>query len=381
MGRRHPITALVLLASCSWQASPDGFTEQDLALIAAMVLPERSPADTGNAAAVALGKSLFFDKGLSNAIAVSHADQVMPLTAVACSDCHAPRAWWSDERSSPNNVSLGTRWTPRNSPSLVNVGFYQAWAWDGRSDSLWMQCAVAYEAGATQAGTRSKLAAELFARYDAGYLAAFGEHVPPNPDAGAELNHIAANGYKAMAAYLAKLVSRDSPFDRYASGDRAALSDAQKRGLALFIGKAGCVQCHSGQMFTDNQYHSVGIGQRGPHVPATDYGREAGLSFRATHDFNACRPGCELPSDAGVGLFRTKSLRQVAVTPPYMHAGQLATLAEVVRFYNEGGESAGFVGQKSPQMVPLGLTPAEEDDLVAFLEALTGRGVAQELWP
>ncbi len=260
-----------------------------------------------------------------------------------------------------------------------------------------------YESRAATAGTRLKLARRIASKYaddyqaiylDAGFerLARdggqatefdFSDGGKPSADSASYLDLIAANSYKAMAAYLSTLISADAPIDAYAAGDKAALTVAQKRGLALFLGRAGCIECHSGQNFTDNQFHSVAIPQRGEHVPLTDQGRYTGLTEQRAGNqsvFNRCgpfrggRPCTPLaaPVESDRGQFRTKSLRNVAMSAPYMHAGQLPTLDAVVRFYNAGGETHGFAGTRSPQIVPLGLTDDEVHDLVAFLNALTG---------
>jgi cytochrome c peroxidase len=213
----------------------------------------------------------------------------------------------------------------------------------------------------------------------------------------------AALAYKVMAAYLMALNSTRAPFDLYAQGDRAALTPAQKRGLKLFIGKAGCIECHSGPAFNGvatarserDFYRSVGIAQRGPNVDAVDTGRASSIGLLLKDPFNSGgqfndardpdgRPRLNrvaglstLPGDEG--RFRIKGLRQVAKTAPYMHAGQLDTLADVVRFYNLGGDSGGFSGTRDRLMVPLGLTPDEELDLVAFMESLTGAPIPPSL--
>lgn len=412
---------ILLASSCAeWQADRDGFTEQDRALIALMALPQNPPAPAneslvGEQPAQRLGQALFFDPELSGKLKDPVAGQVSLGAAgtagrIACADCHAPNVFFDDVRTSPNNVSLGIDFLGRNSPSLVNVAFYTSFAWDGRSDSLWMQCGVAHESRGAMGGTRLRLARRLAARYAAPYQSLFGptdfarldrgdagtdtefdladggeRALAPGSAAAAFVDQLAANAYKAMAAYLAVLVSRDAPIDAYAGGDLDALTPAAKRGLKVFLGRAGCVECHRGAHFTDNQYHSVGVGQRGDHVPAVDEGRFTGLSVQrdgAQAVFSLCGPyglagrACAAPPTADdVGRFRTKSLRNVARTPPYMHAGQLDTLEDVVRFYNRGGDSTGFAGAKAPQVVPLGLTEAEVQDLIAFLEALTGAAV------
>ena len=402
------------LGAC--QADPDGFTEQDREFIQLMALTG-NPVDTsndfvisGSVGAAELGQKLFFDPDLSGPLVASQDGQPAKLGAVgaagrvACVDCHTPSGSFGDDRSSPNNVSLGLDYTSRNSPSLVNTAFYRWFAWDGRADSLWMQVGHAHESKKTMAGTRLRLAKLIAVRYpqyqelfDAGFSRldpsdagmdteferADGGLIPLDGGSSAYLNQVSATAYKALAAYISLLVSKNAPIDRYAAGDASALSPAAKRGLKLFLGRAGCVECHVGNTFTDNDFHSIGIGQRGLHVPASDEGRATGLRellvnslsvFNSLSPYNdgIAKPARDLIADGGAGLFRTKSLRNVANSPPYMHAGQLQSLQEVVRFYNSGGESTGFVGTRDPRVVPLGLTADEVEDLVAFLQALTG---------
>ncbi len=382
-----------------------------------------SPTDPSNRVladprAAALGQQLFFDPELSGPLGKAQPGQAVYLGTpgtpgrIACVDCHAPTGFFDDTRSTPGNVSFGIDFTNRNSPSVVNVGFYRVFGWDGRSDSLWMQCGVAFESKAAMGGSRVRLARHIAAKYAPAFEDLFGDAGfsrldrdggdetefeladggKPSPASAQYLNQIAADSYKAMAAYVSRLVSVNAPIDVYASGDFTALSPAEKRGLKLFLGRAGCVECHAGPNFTDNQFHSVGVPQRGEHVPLIDQGRVDGLTQQVGGDqavFNRCgifndtQRSCVIslagPTDAGLGQFRTKSLRNVARTPPYMHAGQFQTLEEVVRFYNGGGGTTGFVGTKSSMTVPLGLTDAEVVDLVAFFQALSGEPVKPAL--
>jgi cytochrome c peroxidase len=154
---------------------------------------------------------------------------------------------------------------------------------------------------------------------------------------------------KAIAAYERTILSGNSPYDRFRAGAGAALPAAARRGLALFGGKARCVTCHAGFNFTDESYHNLGVGmeRRNP-----DLGRHT-VSKREEHK----------------GAFKTPTLRDVAPRPPYMHDGSLRSLAEVIAFYDRGGTPNRWL---SGEIRPLGLTPEEQADLVAFLQALTG---------
>lgn len=376
------IAAVVLVCACAeWVAPRPGLTEQDQLLLSTMVL-SGTPVDPTNEfladdAVAELGQQLFFDKGLSNV--VTDGGFVLASDGVACSECHQPTSAFSDDRGA-RNVSRGLGWTARNSPGLLNVGFYEWWGWDGRADTLWGQSANAYESAATMGGTPLRLGRAVLARYADRYQAVFKQPLPDfngprfdaplSADATMELNRVYQRLLKAWAGYQSRLVSADAPFDRYARGDDHALSDPQRRGLSLFIGKAGCIECHKGPMFSDNRFSSVGVGQVGVNVAAEDKGRESGLERLAAlpHRRTTQVPA---PTAADLGQFRTKSLRSVSETAPYMHAGQLASLRDVVWFYDRGGDHAG-AGVTSRFMVPLGLSDSEQRDLVAFLESLTG---------
>jgi cytochrome c peroxidase len=358
-----------------WRSDVDGFTERDLALLQGMVLSQSpTPAGNaylGNAKVRDLGQQLFFTAGFA-----ARADG----TVVTCASCHAPEHWFSDPRAR-RNVSWGLGFTRRNTPSLVNVIFYEVFAWDGRTDSLQGQCAVAYQSAAVMAGTRERAAAFIRSNYAAEYREVFGsEPLLESDDA------VYEKLVRAWATYLAALTSRNSPFDRFASGAVPdALDAAQKRGLKLFLGKAGCIQCHRGPMFSDFEFHNVGIGQTGDDVAASDPGRFEGLgvlknlplSLRAPNPDGGAPDAVPEPTEGDKHRFRTKSLRQVAETGPYFHAGQAETLKDVVWFYAQGGDRQN--ANLSPFVVPLGLTDEEQADLVSFLESLTGDPVPAAL--
>lgn len=399
---RRALLALAMgCAGCSGGTADDEvFTAEDRALIRKMALDPATnpPTDTGNdlwrvgpanplppfnlatsrTTLASFGQQLFFDDGL----AAPRADGAK----VACVDCHEPSHWFSDGRAD-NRVSLGQGWTKRNSPALVNVGYYVTFGWDGRADALWAQGKHAFEGPATLNGDKLVLAQQLARRYRDRFFQVASTQLPdellsdgPNrftvqprdPMSELELDFIFKVVLKAWSAYELQLTSGNAPFDRFARGDETALDAAQRRGLHLFLGKAGCISCHLGPNFTDNLYHSVGIAQSGEHVPDEDLGRYTGLQEFSKESFAPYRLGpSRAPTDDDKGRFRTKSLRQVAETAPYFHAGQLASLADVVWFYNQGGDRAG-AGKVSPLLVPLGLTEPEQADLVAFLGALTG---------
>ena len=220
------------------------------------------------------------------------------------------------------------------------------------------------------------------------------------------------NFAKAIAAYEYQLVSRHSAFDQWvaAGADSTVLSDSARRGAKLFVSKGSCVECHNTPLLSDGQFHDVGVPQVGPAVPTVadcpengvcdcvngvnclPWGAWDGLKKLKTNAFRRDSEWSDDPTDTSrkswvdltltddlKGAWRTPSLRDVALTAPYMHDGAYQTLEEVVWFYNLGGASAGGVGQRSVQINPLQLTDGEISDLVAFLQSLTGEPLPASL--
>lgn len=357
-----------VLGACA--EDPDLFSEQDRALIRAMQL-QGTPTGLGNefanrADVAAFGQKLFFDERLS-------ASGVLPdggSFQVACVDCHAPSVAFSDPRKTKGSAGVAGA-TSRNALPLANVGFRRWFAWDGRSDTLWGQVHFAYEADATMAGTPQRLVDAMTQHYADEYAAVFGGHCNLAP---VPLECRYDDLLKALGAYLLRLQSANAPIDRYAAGDDTALTEAQKRGLRLFLGEAGCITCHRGPLFTDEQFYALGLPQDGDDP---DPGRLLGLQKLAMGGRYTRTMLAGAGTEADRGTFRTASLRNVALTAPYFHAGQAATLKDVVWFYNHGGDHQG--PNVSPLLVPLGLTDAQQEDLVEFLGALTGDPVPAAL--
>ena len=170
---------------------------------------------------------------------------------------------------------------------------------------------------------------------------------------------------RAIAAFERELNTKDTPYDRFVAGDEEALSPAQKRGLELFHTKALCTSCHSGPLFTDSSFRAQGVEQVGP-------GRASATTNTGTPRPTGKDEGRFLNSGnrSDIGAFRVVGLRQVALTAPYMHDGALATLEDVIEFYDRGGGDEESI-DIDPDLVPLGLTQGEKEDLQAFLHALT----------
>jgi cytochrome c peroxidase len=202
---------------------------------------------------------------------------------------------------------------------------------------------------------------------------------------------IMSNVGKSLAAYERKLVSQNSAFDKYVAGDTKAMSASAKRGLKVFIGEGFCVQCHTGAIFTDQKFHNLGVPQTGPGVPMTDTGRFDDIPKMLANPYNsktafsddtaagAAKLDGIMQQETDKGAFRTKNLRGCAETAPYEHDGVFATLREVVDFYAAGGGATPYT--KDEKLKPLNLTEEQKNDLVAFLESLTGEPVPADLGP
>ena len=379
-----------------------------------------------NAAAAVLGQRLYFDTSYSGALTVGSNGTNGGLGAagekgkVACVSCHLSLAG-DDNRSTPNNVSLGTDYGTRNALPVTNASF-SAWTnWGGRFDSQWSLPLAVAENGKIMKSTRLEVAHMLWAKYRTEYDAVFPVPLDASLDpasgtaarfplvgkpkalvgdadgawelmAAADrtiVNRIFANYGKAIAAYMRKLVSRNAAFDRFVAGDGTALTASAKRGFRIFSTKGNCSKCHTGPSFSDDKFHALGVTQSGPNVPGTDLGRFTDVTGLLASAFNTAGAYSD---DAGTGKltglaqapsmtaqFRTMGLRGAGRSAPYMHSGQLATLDAVVDFYNSGGGAVADGGTLDTDVTALGLTAAEKIDLVAFLKTLDGEAVPAAL--
>lgn len=378
------------------------------------------PADTtnkyaDNAAAATLGQMLFFEASYSGALAVGDDGTNGGLGAVgdkgkvACASCHMGETM-DDNRSKPGKVSLGTDLGTRNALSIVNSVFYKWTNWGGRFDSQWHLAVTVAENAKIMNSTRLDVAHMLWNKYRTEYDAIFDDKLPTALDPAASdasrfpasgkpgqaafdgmaaedkviVNRIFSNYGKAIAAYQRKLVSRNSPFDKFVAGDKSAIGDDAKRGLKIFIGKGKCLDCHSGPNFADDKFHALVV------EPATDMGRFADVPgllssiWKVDGDFSDDKTTGKLTglmAEASMkGQFRTKSLRGVAASGPFMHAGQFTTLEEVVDFYKKGGGEPGDSGiVKSDLMKPIAFEGTEAADLIAFMKTLTGESIPAAL--
>jgi cytochrome c peroxidase len=322
-------------------------------------------------------------------------------------------------------MSHGTGYTERNTPSLVNAVYYDWFNWGGRADSLAAQGGGTLETTTNGASTRLFVAHVVYAKYKDEYEAMFGPldpaldpaapdaaRFPPSgraksspeaPDGPWELmaaedrqavNLIMANIGKSFEAYERNLISGSSPFARYIlDRETPDFSPAARRGLALFIGKAACNECHTGPALTDNKFHNIGVAQVfDEYTPTVDEGRYEDIPALLRSQFNSAGPysanpeagaaklASAIPEDERTrGQFRTPSLLNVAETAPYFHNGSARTLEDVLWHYDIGGGEPGrFAGAMDPKMRQLRLTDGEVTDLIAFMRSLTGEPVAEQ---
>jgi cytochrome c peroxidase len=295
------------------------------------VIPSDNPI---NPAKIELGRDLFYETKLSIDGTKS------------CSSCHSLVASFSD---SGNSVSAGVngQMGTRNAPGLMNVAYDTTFFWDGRASSLEMQAGIPILNPVEMGGDSNAIVAALSkVPY---YREQFGKAFDD-----LSVNTITFQRIRyAIATFERTLISGESPYDRFMNGDSTALSVSAQRGLALFNStKTNCSKCHSGINFTDNAYHSTGITE-----DYIDEGRED-----VTHN----------PADNG--KFRTPSLRNVALTPPYMHDGTFLDLLSIINNYNNGGRQT---ATQDSLIRPLNLVGSEWNDLVSFLRSLTDTSFIQ----
>jgi cytochrome c peroxidase len=396
------------------------FTDEERATLAEYLLPDRPPADPSNkvaddARAAVLGKMFFFDTRFSGALNAPNDGLTNGSLGaagvsgrVACVSCHDPALGGTDHRSRPQATSYGASYVGRNAPSVINAAYSDVaeggWQfWDGRKDSLWSQALGPSESPGEHNGTRLEFAHVIFDHYQAQYEAIF-EPLPPlfdtarfpasgkpgdsafdtmAPEDQDAIDRVFANFGKSIEAYERRLVSASfepSLFDLEIGTGAPAMSPSAVRGARLFIGKAGCNECHRGVAFTDHKFHNIGCPQQGEHALATDLGRESGIAtvkadaFNRSGSFSDQSDGAQLASlvalDTDIGAFKTPTLRNVMNTAPYMHDGVYTNLWDVVNHYNFGGNTGVFSGTKEITIQPLFLEDGDLDDLVEFLRSL-----------
>ncbi len=373
------LCSLVLLALTTGCEEAPFPTDDELTAIRSLhSLPEKPPRDATNrfaenAVAASLGDALFHDPSLS------------ACGTVSCQSCHG-----NEGRTVPEAFATGCNGvkTGRNPPSVVNTAYDTFFMWDGRADRLWSQAILPLTSPGEMGGTPSLLRERLDAGYAGHYQEVFGKDAAQTPD-----DELLANFGKAIAAYEWTLRRRSSQWDLDVQRFIKAVEDGVEEqdplyvGLKTFVRKGQCAVCHKGPLLTDGRFHNIGVEDASPGA------RGAADALPQTFDwtFNAAGPYSDERSGPDsnrlqnfrtdlaanphtyLGGYRTPSLRNVTTTGPFMHTGKLNTLAEVVEFYDLGGDPEGtFQGVKTDTIKKLELTDEEKAALVALLESMTG---------
>lgn len=326
-------------------------------------------------AKIALGDKLFHDKRFST------------TGTVACATCHERAKAFTD---SPLKTSAGINQLTgtRNAPTVANAAYFTSMFWDGRSVDLEDQAQHPF-LNPVEMGLADHEPILKIVRTDPDYVKAFREVFGKEGAAITKTEML-----QAIGAFERTLVFGDSPFDRwYFGGDKTAISEAAARGFTVFLEDGRCVSCHTIEsdhaLFTDNRFHNIGVGINDIQKTIPDL---AGAFLKAKAqgiDVDAAVLTDKRTSELGrfaitdtvddLGGFKTSTLRNIAVTAPYMHDGSIATLRDVVVHYNNGGvtnEGDPVNDFLSGGIRPLDLTDQQIDDLVAFLEALTSPAFA-----
>jgi cytochrome c peroxidase len=318
----------IVLAVFSLQTSDSGAAEGDRAArMTGFQRPRDVPFPPDNPFSpekADLGRMLFFDPLLSRSGTIS------------CATCHHPRLAWGD--GLPRAVGEARVPLPLRSPTMLGAAWLAAFGWDGKFPSLESVAFTPMTAAANMGRDEHEVLRDI--SQSEAYRTAF-ERVFPGE--GVSRSSVE----RALATYERTIVPDIAPFDRWIAGDEGAIPEAAKRGFDLFTGPAECSECHSSWRFTDDSFRDIGIG--GDNDPGR--GRLFPNSPRLRH------------------AFKVPTLRDATKRAPYMHDGSQASLESVVAFYDRGGVAR---PSRDEHIHPLGLSAGERDDLIAFLQTLTG---------
>jgi cytochrome c peroxidase len=380
---------LLVVGVATWlirSPAPAAWTPAEIDLLRSLWIGSLPPlpADPSNAVAdnpraARLGRRLFFDTRLS------------ANGAVACATCHQPERLFTDGLDVAQGVARGERHTM----GLAGVAYSPWMFWDGRKDSLWSQALGPLENPIEHGGNRMQFAELLSsdAGYRKEYEVLFGA-LPGSPGQEPATTIVFANMGKAIAAYERLLIPGPSRFDEYVealTGETgpqfdSILSTDEVLGLQLFIGKAQCVNCHNGPLFTNNEFHNTAVLPAPGKLPSM--GRVGAVrevradSFNCLGDFsddpnaNCAELRFARTGDELIGTHKTPSLRNVALTAPYMHAGQMVSLEEIIDQYSRA--PLALVGHNEAKV--LDLSRKERKQLEAFLHTLNSPLATSPEW-
>lgn len=394
-GVNNFLTLGFALIAASWvypalASEPYQFNAEDRAFLGGLSLSNIGrPTNTAgnevldNEGAARFGKQLFFDARLSK------------NGNVSCATCHDPGKYFTDGL----RHSQGIGFTKRNAPSIL-LSAWSPWQyWDGRKDSMWSQALGPLEADVEHGMSREGIAEIIAEHYSDSYRSVFG---PSDFEVG-DTTRVFVNVGKALMAYEYRLALKPAKFDRFAEliannedvAAKSVFNADEVAGLRLFMGKGNCISCHNGPLFTNFEFHNVGIPE--DDEQQVDLGRFSGVKKLALDEFtclsrfsSASPDEClemkflKVDGPELVGAFKTPSLRNVAMTAPYMHAGQFATLEAVIEHYNK--PKPPFYDRKQHpnrphfDILPLRLTEEEKAQIVAFLKTMTSPLPEEDEW-
>ncbi len=324
---------------------------------------------------IALGDRLFHDTRFS-------ADG-----KVSCATCHEQSKGFTDNLpvSEGFNGLTGTR----NAPTVLNSAYFKTLFWDGREPDLEGQSKQP-PINPVEGGLPDHAPILAVIRADSEYVASF-DLVFGIVATAITMEHVS----KAIASFERTVIAGDSPFDRYYyGGEQDAMTAEQVRGLDVFANKGRCVSCHTIEqtqaLFTDNRFHNIGVGFkqiRGKEQETAEQfikskreGANVDIAVLTSKNVSELGRFAVTENVTEVGAFKTSTLRNIDKTEPYMHDGSLATLEDVIDFYNNGGrdkDTDPLSGFQSGGIRPLNLTDAEKEELVAFMQALTSPDLEQ----
>ena len=377
----------------------DEFTNEEIKIIQKMApLPQLTLVNkiNKNPLAIRFGRLLFFSIEISP-------------KKISCASCHDPKLGYADGKKlgkGPNGL------LKRHTPTIINAAFQRWFFWDGRADSLWSQAIQPLESENEMASSRLYLAhsiwnsKELKSAYEDvfGFLPKELNDIARFPAHGAPrleginarhrwlmmdkndqdiINNILVNSMKAIAAFESTILSTKSPFDIFSLGIRPldpeafyAMDKKSRKGLKLFLGKAKCILCHHGALFSDFEFHNLGLAIN--ESSGVDVGRIEGTRLLKLNPFNITSQYSydiydeknftrQIYSDRNqIGQFKTPSLRELKKTAPYFHDGRFSTVREVIDFYSRLEDNI-FIGQRELFLEKIKLSKSESEALEEFL--------------
>ncbi len=377
IGLSLAILFCAMFSNCN-QGPEEGYTDAEIReFLKLSPLPAPPPSPTNavadNPDAALLGQMLFFNMDLSI------------NGEVSCATCHKPELGFSDGKAVSKGLENGTR----NAPTLWNAAYQHWFFWDGRTDSLWAQ-AIQPFLNKKEMGTRPGILRSLISNTPdlrTIYERVFGILPSAVAEDDPSIDRFLSNLGKALEAYQRKIISSNAPFDQWVASvpegidSHDLFSTAAKRGLRIFVGKGKCILCHSGPNFSDGEFHNLGLPRTENEV--ADYGRYEGIKKLKADRFNGMADFSDDRSPEtnirlrylkrnlnNLGEFKTPTLRNIAITTPYMHDGRFATLREVIDFYSDLPGSPVY-GHREETLTALKLSDQEKTDLEAFLLSLT----------